>query len=240
MYLYHTFIVSSTSLCVANKLPACQQTLIPSRHVYRRPVAAHCCPPLSPPQWRHGTGVIWGKSESTSSGQTSCCFCPTVILNLPAHLALNRPWRAWEWEMKNGGGWRAEVLHPLFPYLFCLSVFHSHIYFTLSSLCFCLSRSFIKLLLWVYDYQQLSGSAKPVMCALRFLEALPLNRIYVHVEKLVLSLKLCWNCACVCLSVTRYVFTACLSALLSFSLTSSRSKSYPSPETAHGEKGHVL
>lgn len=122
MYLYRTFIVSSTSLCVANKLPVCQQTLIPSRHVYRRPVAAHCCPPLSPPQWRHGTGVIWGKSESTSSGQTSCCFCPTVILNLPAHLALNRPWRAWEWEMKNGGGWRAEVLHPLFPYLFSLSV----------------------------------------------------------------------------------------------------------------------
>lgn len=92
----------------------------------------------------------------------------------------------------------------------CLSVFHSHIYFTLSSLCFCLPRSFIKLLLWVYDYQQLSGSAKPVMCALRFLEALPLNRIYVHVEKLVLSLKLCWNCARVRVCQSLGTFSLCV------------------------------
>lgn len=45
---------------------------------------------------------------------------------------------------------------------------------------------------------------------------------------------------CVCLSVTPHNFAVCLSGLLSFSLTSSRLKSCLSPETMHGEKGHVL
>lgn len=82
------------------------------------PTHTHLAPPL--------TGVSWGWSKSTSSGQALYLLCPTVILNLPAHLALTHPWTAWAWEMKlNGGGDRVEVLHPLFIYLFIFSLIHS-------------------------------------------------------------------------------------------------------------------